>query len=291
MSRLRCCVIGYPIKHSISPAIQQAALDYWGIPADYTAVEVEPDSLPSAVMAMRDLSFLGANVTIPHKVSILRYLDEIDGDAAAIGAVNTVKNDGGRLKGFNTDAAGFLAGLDEVGFRPEGRRVVLVGAGGAARAIAVGLARAGVQSLTIINRDLVRAAGLAEAVSPYTVAAAVPLDSDSAAESVSDCDLLVNATPVGMKGESIPLWEGISGRALVVDIIYNPTETPLLATARNRGAPAMNGLPMLVHQAARSFEFWTGLPAPLEVMRRSALRALNLEGDWNAATHTVPDSR
>ena len=278
-------IFGYPIGHSLSPAFQQAALAHHAIDARYDAWETHPDALGDAVAALRGDDYLGANVTVPHKVAVMAHLDEIDELARLIGAVNTIVKRGGRLIGHNTDAGGFVEALRQAGgFDPSGKRTLLLGAGGAARAAAFALARAGVSELSIANRTLTRAESLvAELGGSANGVRALPLDAaDGIAEAASRAQLVVNSTSVGMahtpqESES-PLPDGVlRPGAVVYDMVYNPAKTPLLAQAEREGARPVGGLSMLIHQGAAAFELWTGKPAPIDVMRNVAERAL---GTW-----------
>lgn len=266
----RLGIIGHPVAHSLSPAIQGAALRAAGVDATYERWDTPLDALPARIAALRAPDFLGANVTIPHKQNVLALLDEVAPLAAGIGAVNTVVNDGGRLSGHNTDGGGFVAALREAGFEPGGKRFLLVGAGGAARGIAFALREAGAAAIAISNRTAARAEALAGAVG----AEAVPFDAPPA-----PYDCLVNCTSAGMHGsgaeDTLPCDPAAAGPAtLVVDIVYVPEETPLLRAAREAGLSVLGGLPMLIHQGALAFELWTGRPAPLDAMREAARAAL-----------------
>jgi shikimate dehydrogenase len=273
----RVGVVGFPIGHSISPAIHQAAFDALGIPARYERWEVAPADLPAWVAALRAPQTLGANVTVPHKEAVVPLLDALSPTARAIGAVNTIVHRDGQLYGDNTDAAGFLRALDEVGGVPRGAPAVLLGAGGAARAVAYALLQAGIGALAIFNRHAERARALAVALQAHAQVPVegFPLDAPQRAERLARCALLVNTTSVGLHGDErlLPPAE-VPAHALVVDIIYNPPQTPLLADAERRGARTLNGLPMLVYQAALAFECWTGHQPPLERMFAAARAAL-----------------
>ena len=287
----RVGIIGYPIRHSISPVFQQAALDYCSLDATYQAWEVAPHALAEFVQGIRSTDTLGINVTVPHKESVMSHLDYIDDWAQMAGAVNTIVNDGGNLAGHNTDGFGFLKALEEHGhFSPEGTRVLIIGAGGSAKAVAVALARKGVSTITIANRTLQRAQRLAELIegrgSRVEVIALFHPGEDSSvpseralARAAATADLLVNCTTLGMKhgpGEHtspIP-FQHIPSRALVYDLVYNPPDTPLLREAARAGAATLGGLPMLVFQGAASFELWTAKKAPVEVMMKAAEAAL-----------------
>jgi len=274
-------LIGYGLKHSISPQFQQAAFDYLGLDIRYEVWETAKDDLSKMEEGMRDASKLGANVTIPHKEAVLPLLDDVDNDARRIGAVNTIVNRGGKLTGYNTDASGFMRALrDDGAFSPRNKRVVLLGAGGAARAVGFALVDAGVRSLIILNRSVERGRALAwDLKVSDTDVVALSWKDGNTLTALAECDLLVNCTSVGMKDSSgegkSPLGIGlIPKRALVYDVVYNPLETPLLAAAKKAGARTLGGLPMLVYQGAASFELWTGKSAPIDIMMRVAKRAL-----------------
>ena len=274
-------LIGHKLSHSISPQFQQAAFDYLSLDMRYEVWETAKDDLPEVVEGMRDASKLGANVTIPHKEVVLPLLDDVDNDARRIGAVNTIVNRGGKLTGYNTDASGFMRALrDDGAFSPRNKRVVLLGAGGAARAVGFALVDAGARSLIILNRGVERGRALAwDLKVSDTEVAALSWKDGNTLTALAECDLLVNCTSVGMKDGSgegkSPLGIGlIPKRALVYDVVYNPLETPLLAAAKKAGARTLSGLPMLVYQGAASFELWTGKSAPIDIMMRVAKRAL-----------------
>lgn len=271
----RLGIIGHPVAHSLSPAIQGAALRAAGIDATYERWDTPLDDLPARVASLREPDSLGANVTIPHKQAILPLLDEVADLATEIGAVNTIVNHGGHLTGHNTDGGGFVAALREAGFEPSGKRFLLAGAGGAARGIAFALRQAGAIAIAISNRTPARAETLAAAAG----ANAVPF---GAAPAPYDC--VVNCTSAGMHGsgaeDALPCDPAAAAPAtLVVDIVYAPEETPLLRAARAAGLPVLGGLPMLIHQGALAFELWTGRPAPLDAMREAARAALAGSGN------------
>jgi shikimate dehydrogenase len=280
-------VIGFPLKHSVSAHFQQAALDYYNLDMRYEAREVKADDLVSAINQLRRPRNLGANITIPYKEAVLRLMDKSDDFVGIAGAVNTVVNRDGRLEGFNTDGYGFLKALRaDAGFEPAQKNVVILGAGGAARAVAFTLLNEKLSSLIIANRSLTKAENLAAALMKHakdnslkTRIAAVHLSNEDVIESVTDCQLIVNCTTVGMKhspseGQS-PLVPGlIQGGALVYDLVYNPLQTPLLKEAVTVGARVLGGLPMLVYQGAASFQLWTGREAPLDIMLSAARKAL-----------------
>ena len=281
--RQQAGILGYPLSHSISPAFQQAAFDHYSLPVRYNAWPTPPEDLAASVERLRGPEYLGANLTVPHKEAVLTLLDHVDGWARSIGAVNTiVRREDGSLEGHNTDADGFIRALRlKGGFEPAGARVLLLGAGGSARAAAFCLARVGIAKLTIANRTAERGRSLADDLSGQIVSIeAVGLARDSLAEVSKDAQLIVNCTSVGMNGGGsegqTPLPAAlIPSDGLVYDIVYNPPETKLLADATRAGARTLGGLPMLVYQGARSFEIWTGEAAPIDVMFEAAERALD----------------
>ena len=271
-------ILGYPLTHSISPVFQQAALDHLGLDARYLAWETEPSKLGERVDSLRVDGVLGANVTIPHKEVVLQLLDEIDPTAQAIGSVNTIVNEGGRLKGHNTDAPGFLRGLREHGaFDPKGKKALVLGAGGSGRGVVFALAQAGIETVTLVNRTLSRAEGLARAVKSRFPDVAI--EAHQQAPHLMEYDLLVNCTSIGMKhtpmeGDTPVELKGIRAGALVCDLVYNPQETALLKLAKEAGARALGGLPMLIFQGAIAFDLWFERKAPVEVMFEAARKAL-----------------
>lgn len=255
--------------------MHNAALASLGIDARYEALDVPPERLAGAVADLRRPDVAGANVTIPHKQTVMGLLDALTEGARAVGAVNTVTVEGGRLVGDNTDDGGFLLALAELGVEPSGAACVLLGAGGAARAVAHALLRSGAR-VALHNRTRARADAMARTLAPG--GALTVVGGKELVGAVVAADLLVQATPVGMEGAAsgtLPLPEGVLPRAgAVVDLVYRPPETPLLAAARAAGLRAQNGLPMLVHQGALAFECWFGVAPPVDVMRRAALDAL-----------------
>lgn len=269
-------VLGHPVSHSLSPLLHQAAFAAAGLNAAYLPWAVPPDRLAAAVQGLRAMeNLLGANVTIPHKEAILPHLDGLTAEAEAVGAVNTVVPRDGRLVGDNTDGAGFLGALrEELGCDPQGLTAAILGAGGAARAVAMSLAGAGARRLVLVNRSVGRANHLANLVAahyPGCQVTARPLHGDWKVSQVAEIRLVVNTTPVGLQPSDPPLFDyaSLSGAIAVCDLIYNPPETPLLRAARAQGCRSGNGLPMLVRQGALAFERWTGKPAPVQAMRQA----------------------
>jgi len=273
-------VIGWPVGHSISPAMHNAALRALGLNWLYLALPVHPDNIAAAMHGLRALGFAGVNVTIPHKVAVRALMDEVSAEAVAIGAVNTVIMRDGRMIGHNTDADGFLSALAATGFAPEDKDALVLGAGGAARSVIYALGKAGAH-VTIWNRTPERAADLVAGLSPHLPGAslrALPPGLDNLADALAKAALLVNATSVGMKGgpPGSPLPDGLTIRPgmTVFDLVYTPPLTPLLRQARAAGARPVGGLGMLVHQGALALTLWTGLEAPIAVMEQAARRAL-----------------
>lgn len=269
-------VIGDPVGHSLSPAIHNAAFRAVGLDWVFVAFAVAACDTDPAIAAVRALGLGGLSVTMPHKDGAARAVDRLSPDAEALGAVNCVVPDGSMLVGENTDGAGFVDTLRvDLGVDPAGLRCVVLGAGGAARAVIRALARAGATEVVVVNRTRVKADA---AASLAGAAGRVGRPEDA-----SGADLVVNATPVGMTGTSTPLPGATPGAGqLVVDLLYEPVMTPLLVSAEAAGARVANGLGMLVHQAAHAFRLWTGEPAPVAAMAeaaRSELRKRSLAGD------------
>ncbi|ADH99885.1 shikimate dehydrogenase [Salisediminibacterium selenitireducens] len=269
-------VFGDPIEHSMSPAMHEAALSHAGIDGAYHAFHVKPEGLQDAVKGVRALGIRGVNVTIPHKVDVMKHLDAIDPLAERIGAVNTIVNDDGVLTGFNTDGAGYLEGLRPLLTHPlTDMRVLIIGAGGAARAVAMTLASKEVKELYVANRTETKAGELAKACKPYAASRSLTLSLAQAR--LMEFDLVINTTSVGMSPnvDNIPISLEMLGRdTIVTDLIYNPMETRLLKMARQKGAKTQNGLNMFVLQGGLAFEKWTGKTAPRDIMRQTVLDQL-----------------
>jgi len=286
-------VIGYPVEHSLSPIMHNAAFAALGLDWAYVPLPVYPDHLGEAVRGLRALGFAGANVTVPHKQAVMMHLDDLSYTAQVIGAVNTIVVQDGTLYGENTDAAGFLAALAEAGFDAAGAYAAVLGAGGAARAVVHALAQAGARQVQIFNRHLGRAYQLCrdmEKFHPDVRFEAAPLQEVRTIG--EDVDLLVNTTSLGMWPDTerspwAPDWP-FPAHLTVCDLVYNPAETMLLSQARAAGAETVSGLGMLVFQGAAAFELWTGRPAPRAVMRaalRQALRQAVEESVRSCANH------
>lgn len=270
----RLAVVGDPVAHSRSPQMHNPALHERGLAGQYVRLHARPDEFPAAVRRARELGFWGLNCTIPHKVAALQAADEVDPQAARLGVVNTLVFRGEKVLGFNSDGPGLLRALqEEFGIQPAGRRVLILGAGGGAgRAAAIQCALAGCDRLLLANRTLEKAERLADELTGFFPRERLEL---LRRPDAAEADLIINASSVGMKPEDPPLLEPgqILERHCVYDMIYHPAETPLLRLARDSGARAANGLSMLLHQGAVSFEHWFGPPAPLDAMRRGLQQA------------------
>jgi len=275
-----CGLIGDPVEHSMSPAMQNAAFRELGLDYTYVPFRVKSAELGQAVAGMRALNIRGLNVTVPHKVAVVQFLDELNPLAEKIGAVNTIVNDDGVLTGYNTDAAGFLQALLEREIEPGGKNVVILGAGGASRAISFILADRGAH-LVILNRalELDWAKELARRISQTFTkeVEALELSRENLSRVLGKADILVNATSVGMSptadGTPVPA-DLLRPDLIVYDIVYNPMKTRLLRESEAVGASTIGGVDMLVWQGALAFEKWTGRKAPVELMKREALRLL-----------------
>lgn len=266
-------VIGDPIRHSRSPVMLGRAFRESGVNGAYGAFHVAPERLGDAIRGIRALGFRGLNVTIPHKVEVMAYLDEIDESAGAIGAVNTIVNEGGRLIGYNTDGIGYVRSLKEEA-EPDltGKRVLVLGAGGAARGIVWALQREHTAEIWLANRTEQRAVELAAALPSDGRLKVLPWH--LLAEACGEADIVINTTSVGMAPHTEampadPAW--LRPGAVASDLIYNPLKTAFLGAAEQRGCRIHGGLGMFVYQGAYAFEYWTGLPAPARAMREEVL--------------------
>ena len=267
-------VLGYPVAENPTCVMQEAAFAELGLEWSYLTIEVKPEALPDAMRGVRAFGMQGINLTIPHKVAVMPLLDEISPDAAQIGAVNTVRRVGDRLIGENTDGKGFLRGVrEEAGIDPRGKRVVVLGAGGAARAICVELALAGAAELTVVNRTVERGEALVVDLTARTGANAHFEPWLEPYPVGWEVDILVNATSIGLYPDvdampAVDLKVALPD-LLVCDVVPNPPETRLIRAARAQGLKTLTGLPMLVYQGAIGFEMWTGRQAPEAVMKRA----------------------
>ena len=264
-------LIGDPVEHSFSPPMMNAVFSHMNLDACYLAFQVDEKKVSEAIAGIRALNFAGVNVTVPHKSAVIPYLDEVSPLAKKIGAVNTISNVKGRLKGTNTDFSGFIRSLKTLNFSPKKKTIALLGSGGSARALVAGLADAGALRLMIHNRTAERAEKLVTEFSryfPLTQLEAVSLQTIHE----TPLDLLVNTTTVGMFSSDLPLnLKQCRKINLLADIIYRPSQTPLLKQAKELGINAVNGIDMLLYQGCDAFTFWTGKQAPEEVMRSQLL--------------------
>jgi len=265
-------VFGSPVAENPTGVMQEAGFAALGLNWRYLTMEVRREDLAAAVQGMRAMNFAGINCTIPHKVAVLQYLDEVSPDARLMGAVNTVRRDGDRLIGENTDGKGFLRALhDDAEVDPQGKRVVVLGAGGAARAVCVELALAGARSIEVVNRTPQRGQELVSLLNEHTPVNATFVTWMSGMRIAEDTDLLVNCTSIGLfpDVDGIPDIDtrAIAPHMVVCDVIPNPPHTPLLRVAAARGAKTIDGLGMLVYQGAIAFKMWTGCDAPVDVMK------------------------
>jgi len=271
------CVIGHPIAHSFSPQMHNAAIAALGLDLCYVAFDVAPEAVGDAIEGMRALGIRGMNVTVPHKQAVIPHLDELSDEARAVGAVNTIANRQGHLVGYNTDVYGVLTSLRETaGLSILPRAVVVLGASGAARGIVYALATApGVERVVVLNRTESKARELATDMAAATgrEVRGGPLAREAAQAALADAGLLVNATSVGMypNVHQSPLPDGVKlpPDLVVYDAVFNPRLTRLMQQARAAGCRAVGGIEMLVYQGARSFEIWTGITPPVDVMKRA----------------------
>lgn len=272
-------LIGHPVEHSFSPPMHNAAFKHMNMDYIYTAFDVKPDNLSKAIEGGEALGIKGFNVTIPHKINVCRYLDEIDEVAALIGAVNTV--DFKDMKGYNTDGIGAVKAIEEVS-KVKNKSVVVLGSGGASRAISFYLAKYGADNLVILNRNTEKADRLAEDVLNSNLADNVKSDSIANINSyIDDCEILINTTPVGMypnvnEPPLVTSWDMHEG-LVVFDAVYNPNETGLLSEAIEAAAKPVYGIKMLLYQGAESFRIWTGRSAPVDIMQKQLTKTLGFD--------------
>lgn len=271
-----CAVIGDPVEHSLSPCIHNAAFQHLKLDYVYVAFKVAHRDLDAAIRGIRSLGIYGVNVTMPHKIAIIRHLDELDETARTVDAVNTILNRDGKLIGYNTDGEGALMALKSENQNPADKKAVILGAGGASRSVSHSLAPL-VRELVILNQkaDFEKAEKLGKELENQfgRKVRYHELNENNLKRELENADLLVNATPVGMhpNEDETPVARGLLRRDLAVfDLVYHPTETRLLKEAKAVGASTIEGLSMLVHQGAASFEIWTGKKPPVEVMMKAA---------------------
>lgn len=276
-------IIGHPVAHSLSPLMHNTAFEALGMDCRYEAIDVEPDDLEGAILDLRKRGFSGFNVTLPHKQSVMKLLDETEPEAEAIGAVNTVVRTNDKLIGLNTDLLGFLESISPFRSRIEGAKVLILGAGGAGRAVLYGLLRhQQPASVTILNRSLEKAEEVAAAfttVRPETKLTSESLFVDNLQKTIDEADVIINTTSVGMKpySNASPLEDAKFKKSqFIMDCVYVPIETKLIRMALGSKATALGGLDFLLHQGAASFQRWTGQAMPFEAVKNAVLK--NLEG-------------
>jgi shikimate dehydrogenase len=279
-------LLGYPLKSSRSPRMHNISFSALGLEYAYLAFEIEDGHLEEALNAMKALHAQGFNVTMPHKQKVLAYLDEVDPAARMIGAVNTVFNDNGRLVGYNTDGKGFVKGLSEEGFDLSGKRVVLVGAGGAGRAVGIQVALSGITAMTVFDVEADKVSELLETIHeniPTVTANGDVYNEAALVEAIQQADILIDCTPLGMDkvvttadGKEENLIEqailtnsdALRPDLFVAHIVYIPLETKLIRMAKEAGCKTMNGIPMMIWQGAEAFEIWTGQQMPVDVVKK-----------------------
>ncbi|HML31337.1 shikimate dehydrogenase [Sporomusa sphaeroides] len=272
-------LLGWPLSHSLSPAMHNAAFAASGLDYVYLPLAVPPELLSQAVTGVKALGFAGINVTIPHKIAVMDYLDEIDNSARLVGAVNTIVSKEGRLIGHNTDAGGYISSLKLAGVAVTGKHVVILGAGGAARAVAAGFITNHAASVAISARDLGKVEGIVKLLPINTPVYGTGWDSRDFTAALSKADIVVNTTPLGMYpniASQPPLpWELLRPSAVISDLVYNPLTTAFMAEAVRRGHTVVGGEGMLAEQGALAFELWTGCSAPRDIMQQVLLSKLS----------------
>ena len=263
-------IFGHPVEHTFSPGMHNAAFEKIKRDACYVPFAVAPRDLERAVRAIIPLGIRGLNITIPHKETIIPYLDDLTDDARMIGAVNTIEVTRGRLIGHNTDGRGFLRSLrDETGFRPKGKTVLMVGSGGAARAVGFNLALSGAQTIVLCDLDIIKAKKLGRDIQNKTTTNVKVVSRESFEKATQTADCMINATPLGLRTDDpLPIPRQLIQKGqLICDLVYNPLWTPLLRAAKARGADTLPGIGMLLYQGVIAFEIWTGGTAPVRVMK------------------------
>ncbi len=265
-------ILGYPIGHSLSPVMHNLTLQKMGLNYTYLPLEVKPDDIGKAVEAIRVFNMAGVNVTIPHKEKVISYLDDLSVPARACGAVNLIKNEDGKLVGYNTDGPGFVAGLKEEGIRIKGQ-VVLIGAGGAARAVAYAMAMEKAKTLTFLDIDIYKAKALADFVEETTGVKSYGLEMNKKTfkDIASQADIIINCSPIGMyprvNESPVDNIDMVKEQVVLCDLIYNPGQTKLLAMGKAKGLAIINGLPMFVHQGALTLKILIGEDPPISYMK------------------------
>jgi len=270
-------IFGHPVEHTFSPGMHNAAFSAIGLDGCYVPFDVHPDNLGDAVNAIIPLGLCGLNITVPHKEKVIPFLDDLTDDARLIGAVNTIEVRDEKLIGHNTDGKGFIRSLrEETGFRPKGKTFLMVGSGGAARAVCFELALAGAGNILLHDIDHDKAEKLGHDVRSATATRVIVTEASSLRAHAPDADCIINATPLGLKkSDPLPLPQDLMRKGqLVCDLVYNPPDTRLLRTARSCGAKTLRGIGMLLYQGVIAFEIWTGKKAPVNVMKKALARQI-----------------
>lgn len=275
-------VFGHPVAENPTIVMQEAGFRALNLNFRYLTIEVYPEDLENAIKGLRAFNMKGINLTIPHKVEVLKYLDEVKPDAKLMGAVNTVIRDGDKLIGENTDGKGFLYGLkNDLKINPSGKNITILGAGGAARAITVELALSHAKHINIVNRSCERGRTLEKLLNENTSCSTEFIQWKDTYKIPADTDILINSTSIGLfpdiNGKPDIDYNTINSSMAVCDVIPNPPNTMFLSKAEKKGAKTLNGLSMLVYQGAIAFKMWTGFDAPVETMKKSLMNAFNIK--------------
>jgi len=274
-------IFGHPVEHTFSPGMHNAAFAKIKRDACYVPFAVAPADLGRAVRAVVALGIRGLNITIPHKETIIPFLDDLTDDARMIGAVNTIEVNRGKLIGHNTDGRGFLRSLrEETGFRPKGKTILMVGSGGAARAVGINLALSGARTIILCDLDTVKASKLGREIQNKTATRVEVVSQERLEKAAPTAECIINATPLGLKpGDPLPIPRHLIRKdQLICDLVYNPLRTPLLKAARSAGADTLSGIGMLLYQGVIAFEIWTGGKAPVKVMKAALVEQIERRG-------------
>lgn len=272
------CLIGNPVEHSFSPYIHNYLFEKYNQNNKYVCFNVLNNNLEDAIRGVKALGILGCNITIPHKVNVIKYLDSIDHNAKLIGAVNTIKNENGRLIGYNTDGIGFVKSIIDKGYEIAGKRVIILGAGGACRSISIELASKGVKSIEIRNRSEKNAKDISDIINSNFTTKSIYSINSICLKDLENIDIIINTTPIGMDKdfESCPINEDIKieSKLLVCDIVYNPNETKFIGWAKRNNLDVIYGIEMLINQATHGFYIWTGVEVDEDENLKKILKGL-----------------
>lgn len=260
------CLLGHPVKQSFSPKIHNYLFEKYNQDNVYMCFDVNESNLEKSIDGIKSLGILGCNITIPHKVNVIKYLDKIDRNAKLIGAVNTIKNEGGILTGYNTDGVGFVKSITDKGYYLTGQRVMIIGAGGACRSIAVELASSGVKSIEVRNRSLEKAIEIVNTIKDNFKTEAICSKDSIKENDLENIDIIINTTPIGMESDSCPIDENIiiSRKMLVCDIVYKPYNTAFIKWAKRNDLEVVYGIDMLINQGIHAFYIWSGIYPTIE---------------------------